>query len=66
VNVVRYKLLAFGLGAAYAGIAGALGGAFLRIVNPDQFTLAVSIFFLAAVVVGGRASILDPYWARRS
>jgi len=58
VNVVRYKLLAFGLGAAYAGIAGALGGAFLRIVNPDQFTLAVSIFFLAAVVVGGRASIL--------
>lgn len=58
VNVVRYKLLAFGLGAAYAGVAGALGGAFLRIVNPDQFTLAVSIFFLAAVVVGGRASIL--------
>ncbi len=58
VDVVRYKLLAFGLGAAYAGVAGALGGAFLRIVNPDQFTLAVSIFFLAAVVVGGRASIL--------
>ncbi len=58
VDVVRTKLLAFGLGAAYAGVAGALTGAFLRIVNPDQFTLLVSVFFLAAVVVGGQASIL--------
>jgi branched-chain amino acid transport system permease protein len=58
INVVRYKLLAFALGAAYAGIAGALTGTFLRIVNPDQFTLAASVFFLAAVVVGGQASIL--------
>ncbi|MFI5011583.1 MAG: branched-chain amino acid ABC transporter permease [Hyphomicrobiales bacterium] len=58
VDVVRYKLLAFGLGAAYAGIAGALTAIFLRIVNPDQFTLNVSVFFLAAAIVGGRASIL--------
>jgi branched-chain amino acid transport system permease protein len=58
INVVRYKLLAFGLGAAYAGVAGALTAAFLRIVNPDQFTLWISVFFLAAVVVGGRASTL--------
>ena len=58
INVVRYKLLAFALGAAYAGVAGALTGTFLRIVNPDQFTLLASVFFLAAVVVGGQASIL--------
>lgn len=58
INVVRTKLIAFGLGAAYAGVAGALLAAFLRIVNPDQFTLLTSVFFLAAVVVGGRASIL--------
>ncbi|MDQ0315803.1 branched-chain amino acid ABC transporter permease [Amorphus orientalis] len=58
INVVATKLVAFGLGAAYAGAAGALLAVFLRIVNPDQFTLQVSIFFLAAVVVGGRASIL--------
>jgi branched-chain amino acid transport system permease protein len=58
IDVVQTKLLAFGLGAAYAGVAGALGAAFLRIVTPDQFTLIVSVFFLAAVVVGGRASIL--------
>lgn len=58
INVVRTKLVAFGIGAAYAGFAGALLAAFLRLVNPDQFTLLASVFFLAAVVVGGRASIL--------
>jgi branched-chain amino acid transport system permease protein len=58
INVVRYKLLAFAIGAAYAGVAGALLGSFLRIVNPDQYTLLASVFFLAAVVVGGQASIL--------
>lgn len=58
INVVKTKLMAFGLGAAFAGAAGALLAAFLRIVNPDQFTLLVSVFFLTAVVVGGRASIL--------
>ena len=58
INVVGAKLMAFGIGAAYAGISGALLAAFLRIVNPDQFTLVQSVFFLAAVVVGGRGSIL--------
>jgi branched-chain amino acid transport system permease protein len=58
IDVIRTKLLAFGLGAAYAGVTGALTSIFLRNANPEQFTLTVSIFFLAAVVVGGRASIL--------
>ncbi|WP_417683763.1 branched-chain amino acid ABC transporter permease [Roseibium sp.] len=58
INIVRAKLLAFGIGAAFAGVAGALTAAFLRLVNPDQFTLLVSVFFLAAVVVGGRSSII--------
>jgi branched-chain amino acid transport system permease protein len=58
IDVMRTKLLAFGLGAGFAGATGALDAAFLRIVNPDQFTLAVSVFFLAAVIVGGRASVL--------
>jgi len=58
INVIRTKLIAFGIGAAFAGVAGSLLAVFLRIVNPDQFTLVVSVFFLAAVVVGGRASIL--------
>lgn len=58
INVIHAKLLAFGIGAAFAGVSGALTAHFLRLVNPDQFTLTVSVFFLAAVVVGGRASIV--------
>ncbi|HVV92572.1 MAG TPA: branched-chain amino acid ABC transporter permease [Hyphomicrobiales bacterium] len=58
VNVVYYKLLAFAVGATYAGIAGALLSIFLRLVNPDQFVVSVSIFYLTAVLVGGRGSIL--------
>jgi branched-chain amino acid transport system permease protein len=58
VNVIWTKLLAFAVGAAYAGVAGALLAVFLRLVNPDQFLVSVSVFFLTAVLVGGRGSIL--------
>jgi len=58
VNVIWYKLLAFAIGAAYAGVAGALLSVFLRLVNPDQFLVSVSIFYLTAVLVGGRGSVL--------
>jgi len=58
VNVTRAKLLAFGIGATYAGVAGALTALFLRIVNPDQFVLSSSVFFLTAVIVGGRGSVI--------
>ncbi len=57
VDVTYAKLLAFAIGAAYAGIAGGLLAIFLRLVNPDQFLVSVSIFFLAAVLVGGRGSV---------
>jgi branched-chain amino acid transport system permease protein len=52
VNVIWTKLLAF------AGIAGALLAIFLRLVNPDQFLVSVSVFYLTAVLVGGRGSML--------
>lgn len=58
VNVIWYKLLAFAVGAAFAGVAGSLLAVFLRLVTPDQFIVAVSIFFLTAVLVGGRGSLL--------
>ncbi len=58
VNVVWHKLLAFAVGAAFAGVAGSLLSVFLRLVTPDQFVVSVSIFFLTAVLVGGRGSVL--------
>lgn len=58
VEIVWYKLLSFGLGSFYAGIAGALLAYFNRFVNPEQFELMLSVFFLSAVIVGGMGSIL--------
>ncbi len=57
ISLVRYKLAAFALGSFYAGIAGGLMAYFFRIVTPGQYQLDVSVFFLAAVVVGGMGSI---------
>jgi branched-chain amino acid transport system permease protein len=58
INVASYKLLAFAVGAFYAGIGGALLVLVLGYVNPDTFGLMDSINFLAAMVVGGLGSIL--------
>lgn len=58
VEIVRYKLIAFALGSFYAGVAGALLAYFNRFVNPEQFGLMLSVFFLSAVIVGGMGSIL--------
>ncbi len=57
VHLVRYKLASFALGAFYAGVAGGLMAYLFRIVTSDQYSLAVSVFFLSAVVVGGMGSI---------
>ena len=50
--------MAFAVGAAFADIAGGLLASFLRLVNPDQFIVSVSVFYLTAVLVGGRGSLL--------
>ncbi|RLB69213.1 MAG: branched-chain amino acid ABC transporter permease [Deltaproteobacteria bacterium] len=57
VNLVFYKTLAFAVSAFYAGIAGGLYAFVLRYIEPEIFTLMMSIMFLAMVVVGGLGSI---------
>jgi branched-chain amino acid transport system permease protein len=53
VSLAPYKTLAFGVSAAYAGIAGGLFAIASAFVNPDTFPVALSIFLLVGVVVGG-------------
>ena len=53
VSLARYKTLAFGISAAYAGVAGGLLAIATGFVNPDIFPVALSIFLLVGVVVGG-------------
>jgi branched-chain amino acid transport system permease protein len=58
VSLARYKTLAFGVSAAYAGVAGSLFAIANAYVNPDTFPISLSIFLLAGVVVGGLGSLV--------
>jgi branched-chain amino acid transport system permease protein len=58
VNLLRTKLLAFAVGAFYAGVAGGLLGYFYGAISPEYFTLTLSVFYLAAVIVGGLGTVL--------
>jgi branched-chain amino acid transport system permease protein len=53
VSLARYKTLAFGISAAYAGVAGGLFAIASAFVNPDAFPIALSIYLLVGIVVGG-------------
>jgi branched-chain amino acid transport system permease protein len=57
VYPARYKTLAFAISAMYAGVAGGLYTMVIRYANPQSFLLTLSIFILAAMVVGGLATI---------
>ncbi len=57
INSALYKSLAFGVSAAYTGVAGALSGVVVAFVAPDTFNVFLSITFLVGVVIGGLASI---------
>ncbi len=58
INLLHYKLAAFAIGSFYAGVAGALLGYFYRAMTPEYFTLQLSIFYLAVIIVGGLGSLL--------
>ena len=57
INIAHTKILAFGIGCFFAGIAGALTGAYYEYVNVEWFGLDDSIWFLGFLVVGGFGSI---------
>ncbi len=57
VNIMLYKTLAFAVSAFYTGLAGGLYAFVLRFIEPQIFSLLMSIIFLAMVVVGGLGSL---------
>jgi branched-chain amino acid transport system permease protein len=58
VNLLRTKLAAFAIGAFCAGVAGGLLGYFYGAITPEYFVLTLSVFYLAAIIVGGLGSVL--------
>ena len=57
INLPIFKSLAFGISAAYTGVAGALGGIAVAFVAPDSFSAFLSLSLLVGAVVGGLATI---------
>ena len=57
IETRNMKLLAFAIGASFAGAAGVLFAAFQGFVSPESFTLWESIVVLAMVVMGGMGHI---------
>lgn len=57
INLVNVKLLAYGLGAAFAGLGGAIFAVMLGSVFPHSFSLLISINVLALIIVGGMGSL---------
>ena len=57
VNTVNYKLLALVLGAAFAGLAGAISAAMNQFIGPDDQSLMASINVLSEIIVGGMGNI---------
>ena len=57
VDVAAYKLAAFAMGTAIAGVAGGLYAFFARFLMPDDFGFISSITVLSMVAVGGIGSV---------
>ena len=60
VNLLYYKTLAFAVSAFYAGIGGGLYAFVLRFIEPELFSLFMSVMFLTMAVVGGLGSVMGP------
>jgi len=57
IDVPRYTALTFAVGAAYAGVAGALAALLLDFIAPESFTYWLSILLLVGSVFGGMTSV---------
>ena len=60
ISPVRFKLLAFVIGTAMAGLGGALYAHYIRFIAATDFSFPVSILFLSMVVLGGMGTLWGP------
>lgn len=61
VDTRRYTLMAFAIGSAMGGFAGALYAPLVEFVDPTPFTLALSLNLLMMVIVGGSGFFFGPF-----
>jgi len=63
INTTKYKVMAFALGAFFAGIGGALYSSYFYFIKPDLFGFLKSIDILVIVVLGGLGSLTGSIFA---
>jgi len=56
INTIKYKLMAFAMGASIGALGGAIYAPFIDFVAPQSFTLLVSINVISLVIIGGMGS----------
>jgi branched-chain amino acid transport system permease protein len=57
VDTTRTKLMAFAIGAVYAGLAGCLYASSIRFISPDSFSGTQAVLLMTMLIVGGMGSI---------
>jgi branched-chain amino acid transport system permease protein len=57
ISIARYKMLAFGISAFYAGVAGSLFAIVTGFVSPDVFPILLSVYLVVGLAVGGFGSL---------
>jgi branched-chain amino acid transport system permease protein len=57
INTRNMKLLAFGMGASFGGVAGSMFASFQNFISPESFALQESVMVVAMVVLGGLGHI---------
>jgi len=60
ISPIRFKLMAFVLGTAMAGLGGALYAHYMRFISATDFSFPLSITFLGMIVLGGMGTIWGP------
>ena len=60
VSKLYYSLLAFCIGAGFAGVAGALYAHYVSVITPDMFGFDVMVGMLVMVAVGGKGTLSGP------
>jgi branched-chain amino acid transport system permease protein len=60
INVRMMKVLAFGLGSLFAGLAGACYGHYMQALNPSAFGFTFTLYAVIYMVVGGSNAFVGP------
>ncbi len=61
INIMKYKMIAFGLGCFFAGLSGSFYAHYFNFTSPEFFTIWQSIYCLIFVIVGGGGSVFGPF-----